>query len=338
MIPKSGEEMERFKIPYGINESGELIPAESAKIGCQYKCPNCWTLLIHRAGDVRAKHFAHPPESNCSFESILHITAKRLIHNAIMDNARGQKTISLQNSCQNCGNDFLSKLPSGTFSKAALEVKAGDYLCDIMAYRDEMPSLAIEIFNTHKVDFDKSVNLPVHWIEITAEAAIGNPYYWVPTQAGLKESYCNSCKTHVKHIIEVADRFDIDRNLYSAVKKLNKSVYIADIVKCFKCKVEIPVFWWQGVPFCQSEPPIPKPKTIKSRYSKQWGGSYWANTCVNCNVIQGDNHLYLFDGAPFKGMPLSDEASREQSRVKVQSGTSATSEFMKVVRRNLYVP
>lgn len=330
--------MERFKIPYGVDESGELVPAEFAKTGSQYKCPNCLELLIHRSGDVRAKHFAHPPESNCSLESILHITAKRMIHHAIMENARGQKTISLKTSCANCSSDLLKELPPGTFSKAAVEVKAGDYVCDVIAYRDETPRLAIEVFNTHKVGSEKSVSLPIHWIEITAEAAIDNPYLWVPTQAAIKESCCNSCQTHVKQIVEVADRFDIDRNVYSPLKDANSSTYIADIETCFKCNMEIPVFWWRGVPFCQTEPSDPKPKTIKRRYSKQWGGSYWANTCANCNVIQGDNHLYLFDGAPFKDMPLSDQAKRGQNRVKVQTDTSATTEFMKVVRRNLYVP
>jgi hypothetical protein len=52
-------------------------------------------------------------------------------------------------------------------------------------------------------------------------------------------------------------------------------------------------------------------------------------------MIQGDNYLYIFDSAPFKGMPLSGHAQENHSGVKIVSGKSAVSEFMKVINRNL---
>lgn len=327
--------MENLKIPYGLSEAGELISAKSAPVGMTYKCPCCEIRLIHRAGEVRARHFAHPPSLNCNLESVLHITAKQLIYSIIEKNARGELAISLDNHCLNCGVIFSTNLPSKTFSSVGIEVRVGNYVCDVVGYRGDSIALAIEILNTHKVDTIKAENLQTFWIELKAEDVLNNPEKWVPTQAKLKDSCCHNCKNHIKHILDVADKFGIARSIYSPVKNPTKATYIADTETCFKCKQEIPVFWWQGVPFCEVEPPNPKPKTIKFRNSKQYGGSYWANTCANCNMIQGDNYLYIFDSAPFKAMPLSTDSQVRQAEVRVISSKSAMSEFMKVITRNI---
>jgi len=84
-----------------------------------------------------------------------------------------------------------------------------------------------------------------------------------------------------------------------------------------------------------SEPLHPRPNNIKYCNSKQYDGAYWANTCVNCNMVQGDNFLYFFDNAPFKDMPLSMEIStKSKETIKIVTGKTAVSEFMKVVKRN----
>ncbi|MFD1006760.1 competence protein CoiA family protein [Oceanisphaera ostreae] len=326
--------MDNLKIPYGVDGSGELISAVSATKGSEYSCPCCGMKLIHRAGEVRVKHFAHPPASNCSLESVLHITAKRLVYAEILKNAAGEEGICLADCCQNCGVEFSTRVPANTFTNAGMEVGVGDYICDVVGYQENTVRLAIEILNTHKVDAKKAANLAVYWLELKAEDVINNSLKWSPTQANLKESYCMSCKDHIKHVVAVADKYGINRALYSAVKNPSKHAYIADIEVCFKCNQEIPVFWWQGVPFCEFEPPNPKPKTIKYRYSKKYGGSYWANTCADCNVIQGDNFLYIFNSARFKGMPMSNLVQDKHAGVKVVSGSTAVSEFMKVVNRN----
>jgi hypothetical protein len=327
--------MENLRIPYGLNETGELISAELAEKGKNHTCPCCGIQLVHRAGEVRTKHFAHPPSSNCSYETVLHITAKKLIQSVILKNATAKQTITLANHCHSCGVVFSTSLPMGTFSNAGLEIKIGDYICDVVGYRGDYIALAIEIFHTHEVDKNKAQNLQAYWVELKAEDVLKNPAQWIPTQANLKDSYCTGCKKHIKHVLEVADKFGIDRALYSPIKNPSQATYIADIETCFKCKQEIPVFWWRGVPFCEVEPPSPKPKTVKFRNSKRYGGSYWANTCANCNMIQGDNYLYIFDNAPFKGLPLSTDGAPSQGGVKVVSGKSAVSEFMKVINRNI---
>ena len=115
--------MENLRIPYGLNETGELISAELAEKGKKHTCPCCGIQLVHRAGEVRTKHFAHPPSSNCSYESVLHITAKKLIQSVILKNATAKQTITLENHCHSCGVVFSTSLPMGTFSNAGLENK-----------------------------------------------------------------------------------------------------------------------------------------------------------------------------------------------------------------------
>lgn len=78
--------------------------------------------------------------------------------------------------------------------------------------------------------------------------------------------------------------------------------FIPAVIMCWHCKKDILVFTWKGRGlFPQEEPKIkPYPRTIQKRFSKQWGGEYWANTCPMCKSIQGDNYLFLFPDAPFK--------------------------------------
>lgn len=78
---------------------------------------------------------------------------------------------------------------------------------------------------------------------------------------------------------------------------------------CFNCKEQILVFWWPGVPFCEKQPPYPMPRTIKLRSSKIYGWAYWANTCPKCDILQGDNHLFIFKTALFRELPISNELS-----------------------------
>lgn len=325
--------MENLKVPYGLDLQGKLVAASDALNNDKYRCPSCNTELVLRSGVVRTKHFSHPTSSSCGTESILHITAKKLIEDTINANALGKSSIALKSTCDNCCKEFNLNIPMKTFTGSRQEVRVSEYICDVVGFRGDEIAIAIEILNTHKVDQKKAENLNVYWVELKAEDVLINPNEWAPVQKYLKASFCRSCKDRFKHIITLCDSWDIDRSLYSVIKKPDLSMYVADTETCFKCKEEVPVFWWKGVPFCQTEPPYPRPSSVKYRNSKQYGGSYWANTCVNCNVVQGDNFLYLFDNAPFKGMPMATVIKKKEM-VKIVTGKTATSEFMKVIKRS----
>jgi len=326
--------MENLKVPYGLDLQGELVAADDALKNNKYRCPSCNTELVLRSGEVRAKHFSHPTSSSCGTESILHITAKKLIEDTINANALGKSSIALKSECDNCCKGFILNIPVRTFTGSRQEVRVSEYICDVVGYRGDEIAIAIEILNTHKVDQNKSENLPVYWIELKAEDVLISPNEWAPVQGRLKASFCSSCKDHFKSVRTLCDSWNIDQNLYSVIKKPNVSFYVADLETCFNCKEDTPVFWWKGVPFCQSQPPSPRPYNVRYSSSKQYGGSYWANTCVNCNMVQGDNFLYLFDNAPFKGMPMATVIKKKEM-VKIVTGKTATSEFMKVINRNI---
>ncbi|MGF1836890.1 competence protein CoiA family protein [Photobacterium sanguinicancri] len=328
--------MDSLKVPFGLDPEGNLVPVEKARKSCKYVCPECKNELILKDGGKRAKHLSHPSSSGCSIESIQHKVAKLLINSAIVNNSNGNKTILIQNSCKCCSKLFNSEIPSKTFSAAKEEVKVSDYVCDVVGYRGEDIALAVEIYNTHKVSKSKAAELPVRWIELRAEDVISDNYQWKPIQGHLKAAFCPGCRKHLSNVQKVADRWGVERALYSPIKNTSASQYIAETEVCFKCHKEIPVFWWYGVPFCENEPPKPRPHTIKYRYSKQYGGSYWANTCANCNMIQGDNYLFLFDNAPLKGLPTCENEQEYRSdTIRIVSGKSAASEFMKIITRNI---
>lgn len=328
--------MDKLKIPYGCDVYGNLISADQVAKDEEYTCPCCGMKLVHRAGDMRVKHFSHPSGSNCSLESILHIIAKKLIIHAVHQNAVSQKVISLRHHCKNCGVEKTIDLPHQTFWDAQDEVKIGKYVCDVVAFKaDDESKFAIEILNTHEVDARKANNLDGYWIELKADDVLINPYRWCPTQSRLKDIVCSDCKNHFNHIIAVAEKWGIDRKLYSPVKDPDNVKYIASIETCFACEEEIPVFWWRGVPFSEESPPEPKPKTIQYRYSKQYGGKYWANTCAKCRATQGDNYLYFIGRRPLAGLPLKEVRDERKTGLTVRAGSSITADFMRIVNRNI---
>lgn len=74
-------------VPYGCPDVGPLVRAEAAVPGVRYCCPRCFRELTLRAvdSDYMRQHFAHPTTNACNRESVIHATAKRLIHDLIQD-------------------------------------------------------------------------------------------------------------------------------------------------------------------------------------------------------------------------------------------------------------
>lgn len=327
--------MDSLKIPYGLNAAGELVSVLHATKNESYDCPACRSPLTHRAGPVRTAHFAHQPSATCNLESALHITAKKLIADAIHANAAKNQSIQLITACHCCTSEVVTTLKPQTFTSAKEEVSITDYICDVVGFRDGAIALAVEIFNTHKVDAEKGSKLPVHWIELNAEDVVKSPNTWRPTQHRLKPVFCQDCKDDTNRIYASADKWGIDRKLYTPITFNQFSAYVASTIECYKCKETVPVFWWDGVPFCEKTPPEPKPPTVKFRDSQRYGGAYWANTCPKCKALQGDNFVFLFSDAPFLHMPMSENAEPKKSGVTVRSGQSAISELANIMTRNI---
>ena len=315
--------MQDFVVPFAVNPSGALVPPREAKVGISYLCPHCDCVLVLRAGSKKARHFGHPSGAVCSPESAIHRTAKRLIAQVIKANARGEgPRIRLHCECAKCAEVRPISLEPKHFSDAREEYEIQNFVCDVVAFHENSPRLAIEVFHTNPMTVDKKAELEIPWIELVATKVVENPYDWVPTSARLKDVTCKKCKTHAKNVERVARKFGIADSLYSAHRNDVRARYVASFSECYKCKSEIPLFWWRGVPFCEQEPPEPRPHTIQYRRSTRYGDSYWANTCPACHSMQGDNYIYLGSRAVFAGMP--QRRANQQNR----SGFDSVLRFM----------
>jgi competence CoiA-like predicted nuclease len=60
-----------------------LVRSEPATKGQPFACPGCGDPLVFRAGEVRARHFAHRATGICTSETVLHATAKRLVAESV---------------------------------------------------------------------------------------------------------------------------------------------------------------------------------------------------------------------------------------------------------------
>jgi hypothetical protein len=316
--------MRELRVPFGILENGPMVAAKNAARGTQYTCPGCGAVLVLKdgpSGNV-TKHFSHAATGACSQESIYHAIAKRLLIYAIETNAAGTgETIKVHGKCCECGGPYVVGLPPGTFTGATDEERVGRYSCDVAGFDGAKVRLALEVLHTHATTQVKISALPFPMIELVAEDVLADPFDWRPVRDTMQARRCDACKS-----IRVACRsLGMPEESYSTSKaNADRVPYIAAMTTCYResCRVEIPVFWWRGVPFCQHQPPSPKPRTIKRRQSQQWGGSYWANTCDHCGALQGDNHVFLFSTAPLAGLPLNNDNLPEHAAPRVHDVTN----------------
>ena len=312
--------MTELLVPYGVNSKGRLIGAAAAGKRESYACPQCGAQLLLRAGEVVKRHFAHRMDSACTAESIAHLTAKRLIVQVIEECCAidSNHQLTLTSECRSCRGKFPVELRRSALTSAALEQRVGPYVCDVVASRTDQQVLAIEILATHAVDQHKSIALALPWIELRADSVLRDPYCWHPVAGrGLKAVVCPACKEHVAKVKEVVGKWRLGFDVPALFRDPSSAVFLAEVTNCWSCREEIPVYWWSGVPFCDTEPPTPRPRTVKFRNSKAYGGSYWANTCPGCNQVQGDNYLFLGAEAVIAGLPLRQP--------KVSQGTHSTS-------------
>ncbi len=310
-----------YKVPYALNVAGDLISVNEAKKEEKYFCIECGSELIYKAGDIREKHFAHKVDLNCSIESVIHKIAKKLIVQIIKRNLDNKQEIHLNIKCDNCDKPHKITIKAGVFSGAQEEVQISKYRCDAVGYREGKPSLAIEIFNSHKVDNKKAENLSIPWIELDATDVINNLSDWNPINYKLKVNLCQSCDLRSEKIKSICNKWKIDSSSYTTIKKRNTLTYVAEIYRCFQCKAEIPVFWWKDVPFAQQKLNTNSPWTIQKKYSEKYEGEYYGNTCPKCRSLQGDNFVFgnLGKESPFAKLMNEDELSGSNQFFEIKS-------------------
>ena len=294
-------------VPYGVDPYGVLISATEASREVNYCCPGCSSPLVLRAGDSVIRHFAHKSTAACSGETVMHKIAKRLLVQVISEysSSSAAKQISLKSICSCCAEAVEIALPRHSFTAASEEHRIGEFVCDVVAFRGSEPVLAIEVLVTHSVDDNKAIKLPLPWLELSAERVLESPYFWNPVSEKLRPITCAKCRKQTAKLREVAARCNQPFHQSALSRDPSRDAYLAALEVCWQCKQEILVYWWAGVPFANTEPPPPRPRTVQHRFSKRHGGAYWANTCPHCDALQGDNFLFLGSRPKFKGLPLT---------------------------------
>lgn len=314
-----------LQVPYGVSQHGDLVPARDADAAAVYACPGCAGLLVLHAGAVRAKHFAHKANTACDGETLAHITAKLLVAKVIDEHCDSKTCITLLCTCSKCDSPVQRELAHSAFTNSAIEERIGPFVCDVVAFKDGRPVLAVEIFNSHALSDEKAEQLDLPWIELEATEVLADPFNWRPVQMRLKPTLCFDCKAERTELERVAARWKLP---------LSEPFYVAAVAPCWGCKEKIIWYWWAGVPFAQEKPPEPVPRTLQFRFSKMYGGKYWMNICPGCRAPQGDNFVFLASDSPFSKLPINETQEMKASRQN--QNAAVVSQFMDVIKRNIW--
>lgn len=309
---------DEFKVPYGRLATGKLVKASAASKGIRYVCPGCDDQLILRAGPVMAQNFAHKVGGACTGESVLHKTAKALLVQTVREHVERPR-ITLRCVCATCRQPFTKPLPSTAFDDAFEEISIERRICDVVTFSQGDPNLAIEVLVTHAVDQIKADDLTLFWIELLATEIIDDPAAWRPQQARLKPQRCSKCKVLQGELKNLQEKSGLHVHPSAASAHAPYPPYLVAKDMCYSCKEPMPVYWWQGVPFCQRAPPDPRPRTLQFRFSKMYGGKYWMNTCASCGAPSGDNFLFLQSNSPLGHLPLVETEEIKVAKLKQSS-------------------
>jgi len=215
-----------------IETSNHVYPAVALK-GRNYKCPECQNPVIFRNGKIKAKHFAHKANSNCSFydhpnESQLHREAKR----QMCAHLNNKRSLIIQRKCLTCPQMKEYELSKFyTESCCAKEEHNFDYnnskySADVALLDNDKILLICEILHTHKTAEDRR---PEPWVEVRSIDVINqiNSSGSIPNLNCMRNPIlCESC---VKKQIELEQRkIELEKKQKEAMEAYQKWLAGAD--------------------------------------------------------------------------------------------------------------
>lgn len=289
-----------FLIPLARDADGALVLREGAALGRRYRCIGCDGALIVREGSKR-RHFAHLVATpSCLPETVLHRAAKALLVTTVESWKAGRGPApEFERRCGQCGSTKRQALPARvTGAREEHAVSTGRVL-DVGLMAGEDLAAGLEVLVTHSVDAAKAAELPIPWVELSAEAVIANPLLWRPLQDRLRPISCAVCEARRQR---AAER---DAERLREVAALGREVglrlpwaapYTTVIANCYAdraCGRRIPIFSWPGHrQWTTKAPPSPRPPTVRFMWSETLRAKYWANVCIHCGRNQGDYFLF----------------------------------------------
>lgn len=283
------ENKSQFLIPYAVDEKGGLVGRHEAISGQGYFCLVCEKRLIVRAGSMKAKHFAHLGELVCSYETVVHAVAKRLVVEVIRLWKAGGARPQVRRRCESCKGEGFQYLPDKVVNSVVECRLESGYIVDVALFSESGVVAAVEVYVTHLVTKDKSKGLEVPWVELKGEEIILDPLLWKPITDRFRSYKCTECKVQTVEKEKVLKRISEQLGI-----RLPWGNYCAAPYECYRCEREILVFTWPDHSMWAVEkPPFPIPPSVKFSYTKTTKSWYWANTCLYCNAVQGDFFIFL---------------------------------------------
>lgn len=165
--------MSGFVVPVARDGRGRLVTPEEAAKGAELHCPSCSAPLDLHAGEKKRRHFHHRAgQSPCTSESVVHLSAKRLVVQAVDDWLAGGEAPVFVRSCahEDCSATTNQPMPKKVGRAVEEHRLRTGHVADValLATAADLPIGVIEVLFSHEVDDDKAFELGVPWIEVEA--------------------------------------------------------------------------------------------------------------------------------------------------------------------------
>lgn len=287
---------------FATDNNGKFINASDAEKGNDFFCPQCKTGLILRKSGKTGKgtkrpHFAHHALTpNCTAESALHYSFKRLLAEKLERNLKDRKPLLISWKCKYCGDTHSGNLLKKIRS-LRIEYNMGFCQPDI-ALMDCYGRVfaVVEVVVTHKpeesvVEFYEENKIILIQIELTSDKDIDNLDHKIasPNHVGIcYNPKCPKC------------------GQYQQRTKMT----IVDC-PCWSCGVSMKVAIVHGAKLSQGSHVGPDRFTkneiefaksrgvnLNSKYSETARQRYLANSCPKCPSFVGNHYLFTRYFAP----------------------------------------
>lgn len=297
-----------FKVPLGLTPDGRIVPVAKAEVGVTYACPACEAPVVLKHGEVVRRHFAHHADASCSAETALHEGTKRWLAGAVAAwrAGTGPRPV-VRRYCGHC-RAAIESAASERIVEARVEYRtpAGRVLDVGLLDTDGALCLGIEVLVTHAVDEAKAVDLgDLPWIEIDA-SEVTEPAVWPTARVVGRVSppRCRACQERPAQrraaTVALAAKYGL--------AEPGRDYYAIESI-CWRCHKPIPVFFWPGIGI-ERPAPLPRPRTVKPRYSKTLERTYLSNGCVHCDAVVGKHFLSQIFSEAGPGDPDAEELER----------------------------
>jgi hypothetical protein len=279
-----------------FNENGILIRANDAeKIG-KYFCPICKNeLMLRKSGKIgkgtKRPHFAHRfLTENCTPESVLHYSFKKMLLEEIHNHIKKQLPMNMIWDCNYCYHKHEGNLLKKVFgAKDEYDIKT----CrpDIALFDETGKVFAvIEIVVTHKpednaIKYYKENNIILIQIVLDSENDLENIDNKLKNPSIVdccfnpKCRICGSYKTKKELVIVNTSCYRCGRPIKICYVLLNRNFIGPGVLD----KNEIDFAKSKGV-------------LLEMRFSKTTNEKYLANVCPNCKAFIGDFFIHEYVG------------------------------------------